>query len=115
MSQDLRRTGPLPDDATTDGPSVIDTERAPAGNRQPSRRPPLRARPQSWHPYGPVEPPLEVSSARSIGVHAILNPPGQAAAIDAASTSREPLSLPGPSHRLGHGRALHRHPGQCII
>lgn len=97
MSQDFRRTGPLLDDATTDGPSVLDTERPPAGNRQPSRRPPLRARPQSWHPYGPVEPPLEVSSPRSIGVHAILNPPGQAAAIDAASTSREPLSLPGPS------------------
>ncbi|KAJ5128818.1 hypothetical protein N7526_006984 [Penicillium atrosanguineum] len=97
MSQELRRTGPLPDDATTDGPNAIDTERAPADNRQPSRRPPLRARPQSWHPYGPVEPPLDVSSARSIGVHAILNPPGQAAAIDAVSTSREPLSLPGPS------------------
>lgn len=97
MSQEPRRTGPLSDDVTTDGPSVSDTDRASAGNRQPSRRPPLRARPQSWHPYGPVEPPLEVSSARSIGVHSILNPPGQPAAINAVSTSREPLSLPGPS------------------
>ncbi|KAJ6104543.1 hypothetical protein N7523_010863 [Penicillium sp. IBT 18751x] len=97
MSQELRRTGPLPDDVTLDGPSVVDTERATAGNRQPSRRPPLRTRPQSWHPYGPVEPPLEISSARSIGVHAILNPPGQAATIDTVSNSREPLSLPGPS------------------
>ncbi|KAJ5201936.1 uncharacterized protein N7498_006599 [Penicillium cinerascens] len=97
MSQEPRRTGPLPDDVTTGGPSVIDNERPPAGNRHLSRRPPLRARPQSWHPYGPVEPPLELSSARSIGVHAILNPPEQAAAIDAASSSREPLTLPGPS------------------
>jgi len=97
MSPEPPRTGPLPDDATTSGPNVIDNERPPSGNRHPSRRPPLRTRPQSWHPYGPVEPPLEISSARSIGVHAILNPPGQAAAIDTAHSSRGRLSLPGPS------------------
>lgn len=73
---------------------MIDYEAALA-SRHPSRRPPLRARPQSWHPYGPVEPPLELSTSRSIGVHAILNPPTQAA--DPASSTREPLSLAGPS------------------
>lgn len=96
MSQEPLRAGPVPDDATsTANRTLADDEPAPAGTRHPSRRPPLRARPQSWHPYGPVEPPLELSSSRSIGVHAILNPPAQA--DPAASSSREPLDLPGPS------------------
>ncbi|KAJ5778134.1 hypothetical protein N7520_001380 [Penicillium odoratum] len=65
------RAAPLSDDATQ-GRSGIDNELGPA-TRHSSRRPPLRARPQSWHPYGPVEPPLDASS-RPNGVHAILNP-----------------------------------------
>lgn len=97
MSQEPLRTDSVPDDTVIpkDYP-VIDHERAPAGTRHPSRRPPLRARPQSWHPYGPVEPPLELSASRPIGVHTILNPMGQAANLT-ASSSRDPLSLPGPS------------------
>lgn len=100
MSQEPLRAGPASDDAITSGDrSVIDHARAPIGSRPPSRRPHLRARPQSWHPYGPVEPPLELSASRPIGVHAILNPMEQAAAEPNASSSREPLrlSLPGPS------------------
>lgn len=97
MSQEALRTGRVPDDAVTskDYPE-IDHERAPTGTRQPLRRPPLRARPQSWHPYGPVEPPLELSTSRPIDVHAILNPVAQTA-NPSTSSSREPLSLPGPS------------------
>lgn len=74
---------------------MIDHETTLAG-RPPSRRPALRARPQSWHPYGPVEPPLELPTSRPIGVHAILNPPTQGV-TDPAVSSREPLNLPGPS------------------
>lgn len=97
MSQEPLRAGPVPDDASiSEDRSVIAHERAPAGTRHPSRRPPLRGRPQSWHPYGPVEPPLELSASRNIGVHAILNPMAQVA-DPTASSSREPLSLPGPS------------------
>ncbi|KAJ5175172.1 uncharacterized protein N7482_001049 [Penicillium canariense] len=99
MSQEPLRAGPLSDDAThssSDDRSVIDSDLGP-GNRQPARRPPLRARPQSWHPYGPVEPPLEVSSSRPIGVHAILNPPAQGATDPVRRASvREQLSRPGP-------------------
>lgn len=97
MSQEPLRAGPVPDDAiASEDRSVVDHERAPAGTRHPSRRPALRARPQSWHPYGPVEPPLELAASRPIGVHAILNPMGQTADSSAGS-SREPLNLPGPS------------------
>ncbi|OQE46555.1 hypothetical protein PENCOP_c001G01673 [Penicillium coprophilum] len=91
MSQDSRRAGSLSRDVTTDGAS---DDRAFA-TRNPTRRPPQRPRPQSWHPYGPVEPPLEAMSSRPIGVHAILNHPQ--AAADLTALSREPLSLPGPS------------------
>jgi len=89
MSQDSVRAGPLSDDA----PDIHGgTEDYGPGSRHSSRRPPLRARPQSWHPYGPVEPPLD--SSRSIGVHSILNPPAQVADIKG---NREPLNLPGPT------------------
>ncbi|KAJ5096004.1 hypothetical protein NUU61_005360 [Penicillium alfredii] len=93
MSQDPLRAGPVSDDASpADGRGLINHERGPAGNRHPSRRPPLRTRPQSWHPYGPVEPPLESAQSRPTGVHAILNPPEQGAA-----GSHEPRTLPGPA------------------
>ncbi|KAJ6079151.1 hypothetical protein N7467_008904 [Penicillium canescens] len=96
MSKDRRRAGSLTRDALQAEDRAISNEHGLAGNRNPARRPPLRTRPQSWHPYGPVEPPLESLSSRPIGVHAILNPPSQAAA-ELASSKREPLSLPGPS------------------
>ncbi|KAJ5960224.1 uncharacterized protein N7479_007374 [Penicillium vulpinum] len=83
LSRDVAQT----DDRASDGFTT---------NRNPSRRPPNRPRPQSWHPYGPVEPPLESISSRPIGVHAILNHP-QATADLTTPNSREPLSLPGPS------------------
>ncbi|KAF7715787.1 BZIP transcription factor [Penicillium ucsense] len=51
------------------------TEKVLSSPRHSAHRPPLRARPQTWHPYVPVEPPVDISSSRSIGVHAILNPP----------------------------------------
>ncbi|KAJ5090607.1 hypothetical protein N7532_009291 [Penicillium argentinense] len=88
MSQDSLRAA-LSDDAPANRSGSDDYVSA----RHPSRRPPLRARPQSWHPYGPVEPPLD-ASARSIGVHSILNPPAQA--VDVAG-GREPLNFPGPA------------------
>ncbi|KAJ5812021.1 hypothetical protein N7474_008322 [Penicillium riverlandense] len=74
-----------------------DAERAgPVGKA--SRRPPLRARPQSWHPYGPVEPPLESSNhLRPIGVHAILNHPEQATPEEGSDGRRGSLGLPAPS------------------
>ncbi|KAF3387741.1 hypothetical protein F1880_000789 [Penicillium rolfsii] len=98
MSQETLRAGPLSDDAThssSDDRRQID-EMTP-GNSQSARRPPLRARPQSWHPYGPVEPPLEASLARPIGVHAILNPPTQGTTDLRSSTGREKLGRPGLS------------------
>lgn len=95
MSQEPLR-GPVFDDASqTDGRAVIE-DQLPA-SRGPSRRPPLRARPQSWHPYGPVEPPLDASASRSIGVHAILNPTNQAAAEASSSGARESRGPPAPS------------------
>ncbi|KAJ5610587.1 hypothetical protein N7510_007306 [Penicillium lagena] len=74
-----------------------DAERAgPVGKA--SRRSPLRTRPQSWHPYGPVEPPLDSSTQlRPIGVHAILNHPEQATAEAGSRGRRESLGLPAPS------------------
>ncbi|OOQ84822.1 hypothetical protein PEBR_28430 [Penicillium brasilianum] len=99
MSQETLRAGPLSDDAThssSDDRSMIDD--LTLGNRQSARRPPLRARPQSWHPYGPVEPPLEASSlARPIGVHAILNPPAQGTTDLGSNAVREKLTRPGLS------------------
>ncbi|KAJ6084151.1 hypothetical protein N7486_010951 [Penicillium sp. IBT 16267x] len=103
MSEPLR-AAPLSDDATQDR-SVIDNEHDP-GTRHSSRRPPLRARPQSWHPYGPVEPPLEASSSRPIGMHSILNPPAQIK-MEAAG-SRDLRSLSGtasPRPRKGSSPA----------
>lgn len=104
MSQESPRAGPLSDDASqTEDRSVIE-EHAPASSRGPSRRPPPRTRPQSWHPYGPVEPPLESAASRTIGVHAILNPTGQAAAESGISKGRESRGLPGSSSpRPRHG------------
>lgn len=105
MSQNPLRAGPLSDDAQDDRSGTDDYG---PGTRHSSRRPPLRTRPQSWHPYGPVEPPLD--SSRSIGVHSILNHPAQAADLTGV---REPLNLPGPSSprpRQGSSpasRALH--------
>ncbi|KAJ5659378.1 hypothetical protein N7507_005829 [Penicillium longicatenatum] len=102
MSEPLR-AAPLSDDATQDR-SVMDSEHGP-GPRHSSRRPPLRARPQSWHPYGPVEPPLEATSSRAIGVHSILNPPAQT--MEAAG-SRDLRSLSGtasPRPRKGSSPA----------
>ncbi|KAJ5748799.1 uncharacterized protein N7511_010495 [Penicillium nucicola] len=96
MSRDRRRAGSLTREALQADDRAISNEHGPAGNRNPARRPPLRTRPQSWHPYGPVEPPLESLSSRPIGVHAILNPTSQPAA-EMPSSKREPLSLPGPS------------------
>ncbi|KAJ5294174.1 hypothetical protein PENANT_c028G09936 [Penicillium antarcticum] len=96
MSKDRRRAGSLTRDALQADDRAISNEHGPAGNRVPARRPPLRTRPQSWHPYGPVEPPLESPSSRPIGVHAILNPPSQTA-TEMPSSKREPFSLPGPS------------------
>ena len=96
MSRDFVTAGPLSDDAPQPGARTLIDENGPT-NRHPSRRPPLRTRPQSWHPYGPVEPPLESSSSRSIGVHAILNPPVQGAADPPGASGRELRSLPGPS------------------
>ncbi|KAJ5949105.1 hypothetical protein N7454_000689 [Penicillium verhagenii] len=114
MSESLR-TAPLSDDATQNR-SVIDNEHA-SGTRHASRRPPVRPRPQSWHPYGPVEPPLESNTSRSIGVHAILNPPAQTT-IDAVSGLRDPRTLSGtasPRPRKGSSpgpRTMHamQHP-----
>ncbi|KAJ5376787.1 hypothetical protein N7509_013673 [Penicillium cosmopolitanum] len=97
MSQDPLRAGPLSDDSQD---ARSGTDDYGPGSRHSSRRPPLRARPQSWHPYGPVEPPLD--SARSIGVHSILNHPAQAADMKGV---REPLNLPGPSS-LDHAKGL---------
>ncbi|KAK4864536.1 hypothetical protein LT330_009799 [Penicillium expansum] len=95
MSQDSRRAGSLSRDVAQADDRASDNDRAFTSNRNPARRPPQRPRPQSWHPYGPVEPPLESMSSRPIGVHAILNHPQ--AKADLAALSREPLSLPGPS------------------
>lgn len=95
MSQDSRRAGSLSRDVAQTDDRTSDNDRAFTSNRNPARRPPNRPRPQSWHPYGPVEPPLESMSSRPIGVHAILNHPQ--ATADLAALSREPLSLPGPS------------------
>ncbi|CAG8888249.1 unnamed protein product [Penicillium egyptiacum] len=94
MSQDSRRAGSLSRDLTQTDDRASGNDRA-FTNRNPARRPPNRPRPQSWHPYGPVEPPLESMSSRPIGVHAILNHPQTTA--DLTALSREPLSLPGPS------------------
>ncbi|KAJ5465039.1 uncharacterized protein N7458_000725 [Penicillium daleae] len=95
MSQETLHTGPLSDDVThssSDERNLIDD--VTPGNRVSAHRPPLRARPQSWHPYGPVEPPLEPSMARPIGVHSILNHPAQGTA-DLGGNMK--LSRPGLS------------------
>lgn len=116
MSQNPLHTGPLYDNAPLPKDhSVIDNKHASAGNRNPARRPPIRARPQSWHPYAPVEPPLETSQLRPFGVHAILNPPTQAPA-EAGSSSRDPLSLPGAasSTRPRQGSSPVPRPGPSI-
>ncbi|KAJ5550856.1 hypothetical protein N7461_005554 [Penicillium sp. DV-2018c] len=94
MSQESRHTGSLPRNAPQQDDRALDNDRELTGNRHLARRPPQRPRPQSWHPYGPVEPPLESPSSRSIGVHAILNHPSQTTADLAALSSREPLGLP---------------------
>ncbi|KAJ5863966.1 uncharacterized protein N7529_005882 [Penicillium soppii] len=95
MSQNLRRAGSLSRDTPQDDDSAIDSDRWLVTSRNTSRRPPLRTRPQSWHPYGPVEPPLESLSSRPIGVHAILNPPSQATTELAPTSNRKPRVLPG--------------------
>ena len=97
MSQHSRRAGSLSRDTPQNNDRALENDRGLASSRNTSRRPPIRTRPQSWHPYGPVEPPLESLSSRPIGVHAILNPPSQATTELAASSNREPLILPGPS------------------
>ncbi|KAJ5225282.1 hypothetical protein N7468_006507 [Penicillium chermesinum] len=94
MSQEPLHVARLSEDAIQDR-TVIDSEQGSATARHSSRRPPLRTRPQPWHPYGPVEPPMESSSSRSIGVHSILNPPAQPE--DQADSSREKHSGPAPS------------------
>ncbi|KAG0159239.1 hypothetical protein PDIDSM_6760 [Penicillium digitatum] len=95
MSQDSPRAGSLSRDVAQSDDRASDNDRAFISSRNPVRRPSQRPRPQSWHPYGPVEPPLEAISSRPTGVHAILNHPK--ATADLAALSREPLSLLGPS------------------
>ncbi|CAG8098884.1 unnamed protein product [Penicillium olsonii] len=102
MSQDSQRAGSSSRESPQTDDRAIENDRGLANNRNTSRRPPLRTRPQSWHPYGPVEPPLESVSSRPIGVHSILNPPSQTSKELATSGNREPLALSGqaPSPRL---------------
>ncbi|CAI7644103.1 unnamed protein product [Penicillium crustosum] len=98
MSQDSRRAGSLSRDVAHADDRSSDNDRAFTSNRNPARRPPQRPRPQSWHPYGPVEPPLESMSSRPIGVHAILNHP---------QTTADPtaLSRTSPTIRSGYAPA----------
>ncbi|CAG8368947.1 unnamed protein product [Penicillium salamii] len=97
MSQDSQRAGSSSRESPHNDDRAIDNDRGLASNRSASRRPPLRTRPQSWHPYGPVEPPLESVSSRPIGVHSILNPPSQTPKELSTSSNRESLNLPGQS------------------
>ncbi|KAJ5130324.1 uncharacterized protein N7515_006363 [Penicillium bovifimosum] len=94
MSQESGHPGSLPRNAPQQDDRALDNDRRLTGSRHLTRRPPQRPRPQSWHPYGPVEPPLERMSSRPIGVHAILNHPSQTTADLAALSGREPLGQP---------------------
>ncbi|OJJ44563.1 hypothetical protein ASPZODRAFT_134639 [Penicilliopsis zonata CBS 506.65] len=71
----------------------------------------LRARPASWHPSTPVEPPTQL---RPIAVHAILNPPDRALMDSRGSSlSREPLDFKlsaSPSPHLQQGSSPLPHP-----
>lgn len=89
---DTQSAGSLSRDSPQSDDRTIDNDRRSTNSRNASRRPLQRARPQSWHPYGPVEPPLEALSSRPIGVHAILNPPSQTTKQLAASLNHEPLT-----------------------
>ncbi|KAL2870233.1 uncharacterized protein BJX67DRAFT_277822 [Aspergillus lucknowensis] len=101
----------------------LERKRRHAGDENVStteRRESVRSRPLSWHPSAPVEPPLNSSQHRSIGVSSILNHPtmdgpgvrtasvdssreghGEQLSSDSSSHSRFPSSstvhLPSPS------------------
>lgn len=93
--QDMLRNDRLPEfEARSPMDDRSPPEQMISSPRHSAQRPPLRVRPQTWHPYGPVEPPLETSSPRSIGVHAILNPTSQGLSTLEKTNRREKSSRP---------------------
>ncbi|KAJ5330080.1 hypothetical protein N7452_010470 [Penicillium brevicompactum] len=116
MSQDSQRAGSSSRDSPQNDDRAIDNDRGLANSRNTSRRPPLRTRPQSWHPYGPVEPPLEAISSRPIGVHAILNPPSHTTKELGTASKRESLTLPGqPSSPRPHDSSPPTRPSRSLV
>ncbi|KAI9369813.1 hypothetical protein BJX61DRAFT_126068 [Aspergillus egyptiacus] len=87
----------------------LERKRRHAGNEDYSTaddRESLRPRPLSWHPSAPVEPPLDTSHHRSIGVSSILNHPSTDRPLRTSSVDpgrealREQLPLESPTHSL---------------
>ncbi|RMJ22500.1 hypothetical protein PHISP_06636 [Aspergillus sp. HF37] len=100
--------------------SSVDQDKPPLQHEQPGSSPrsgeqdPGPSQP-ALHPSAPVEPPLEPTHVRSIGVHSILNPPSSAAAADLAGYpggGGEGLGLQpgGPPSRSRQASILTDHP-----
>ncbi|OJJ40976.1 hypothetical protein ASPWEDRAFT_79295, partial [Aspergillus wentii DTO 134E9] len=94
----------------------VDKESSVPPSSSSDTQDPMRPRPVSWHPSAPVEPPLEPTQLRSIGVHSILNPPAKPAATDRDSvgvqsvTSTARPRLPSsPTAHLAHPLAQPAH------
>ncbi|PWY93500.1 hypothetical protein BO94DRAFT_554263 [Aspergillus sclerotioniger CBS 115572] len=63
----------------------------------------VRPRPLSWLPSAPVEPSMQSTQLRSLGVESILNPPSKAAVV-AAENGREGLVSQLPTASSSHAR-----------
>lgn len=87
-------TGPSSEDALRTEKHCVLEKKRPFVDEDSSLsgREPGRPRPVSWHPSTPVEPPLNSTQLRPIGVDSILNPPAKAPSVSAsAETGREGL------------------------
>lgn len=98
--------------------SSVDQDKPPLKHERPgSSSPPGEQDPgpslPALHPSAPVEPPLEPTHVRSIGVHSILNPPASAAAdLAGYPGGGEGLGLQpaGPPSRSRQASILADHP-----
>ncbi|KAJ0421643.1 hypothetical protein BJY00DRAFT_108083 [Aspergillus carlsbadensis] len=84
------------------------------------RRESVRSRPLSWHPSAPVEPPLNSSQHRSIGVRSILNhPPAEGPVIRTGSVDSGREGLGGEQYqqqRLSSDSPSHsRYPSSSTV
>lgn len=74
----------------------VQLAQGPPGSNAPDDQDAVRSRSVSLHPSMPMEPPLEPTQLRPVGIHSLLNPPAKVAADFIGNPSSEGLVAQSP-------------------